>query len=98
MFRGQRLKRLVDGWNAQHAEKYAGVDRDTVVNSLRANGGKIAERIRSFTEVELARRGTLAFFNSQPMTTVQAIENIILTHQRGHLANMLATKRALDAV
>lgn len=50
---------MIDQGNAKHAEQFANVSKDEVLTALRANGEQVGGWLRSLSDEQLDRQGTL---------------------------------------
>src|SRR5262249_17441462 len=85
---------VVDEMNARHAAEHAGGAKDEVLALLRRNAAVAAGTIRSLSDADLDRSGTLVGASSLgPEIRASAQEFVVWTliaHTRSHLRNVRA--------
>ncbi len=79
--------------NARHAERYANSAREETLEMLRANGAAAAGTIRALSDEQLDRSAEV-FAGAGPISVEQVIENNLIGHVHGHLANV---RQAVEA-
>ena len=73
--------------NASHAERYANVTREETLERLRANGAAAVQMVRGLSDEQLDRVAEV-FAGDGTITAEQLIENNLIGHVQGHLANV----------
>ena len=81
----------IDQMNAEHAKKYADVDKAGTLELLINNSEKAAEKVRSITDEELENSATVSLNANAPLTAQFFIEDHALRHSFHHLARIQAT-------
>ena len=76
-------------WNAAAAQENAAQPKAVVVERLRTNAPAAIDYLRSLSDEQLQRTGTLPF-GGDPMPAKTVIEHILIGHPRGHLASIQA--------
>lgn len=76
------------------AARYAAADRDETIASLERNGANLAAAIRTLTDAQLDRAAVVPVFGETPITTARLLEQVIIPHAGGHLADLRATVAA----
>jgi len=71
--------------NQQHAKESAHCTKEETLAMLRQNGQTAAETVRSLTDEQLARSGSII---GNAMTAEQIVENIMIAHVREHSASI----------
>jgi len=73
----------VNAGNAQHAQQFAGVDRNEVLALLATNGAAAASLLRGLSDAQLsAVSKPIAEFPEMPLVAV--IENVLISHAVDH--------------
>ena len=73
--------------NARHAERYANVTREETLERLRTNGEAAVHMVRGLSDEQLDRAAEV-FAGDGTVTAEQLIENNLIGHVQGHLANV----------
>ena len=73
--------------NARHAERYASVTREETLELLRTNGAAAVQMVRGLGDEQLDR-AVEVFAGDGTITAEQLIENNLIGHVQGHLANV----------
>ncbi len=73
--------------NARHAERYAYCVREETLGMLRANGAAAVGTIRGLSDEQLDQ-AVEVFAGDGTITAEQLIENNLIGHVHGHLANV----------
>ena len=81
---------VIDGINADHARDTNQVNRQEVIELIRANAREAAERIRKFTDNELDQSASVSLYANAPLTAQFFIEDHALRHSYQHLESMRA--------
>jgi hypothetical protein len=88
-------KALLDQWHAEHAQEFQGCGRDETRALLHQNGSTTASFIAGVdTEqfnVLIHIPQMVEWFEGQPPSIDQIIEDVIIGHPSGHLASIRAT-------
>ncbi len=79
--------------NARHAERYANVTREETLELLRTNGEAAVHMVRGLGDEQLDR-AVEVFAGDGTITAEQLIENNLIGHVHGHMANV---RQALTA-
>jgi uncharacterized damage-inducible protein DinB len=76
-------------WNAAAARENAAQPKAVALERLRTQAPAAIAYVRSLSDEQLQRTGTLPF-GGDPMTTEAVITHVLIGHPRGHLASMQA--------
>jgi len=74
-------------WNAAAAQENAAQSKVVVVERLRRNAPAAIGYVRSLSDAQLQRTGTLPF-GGDPMSAEAIITHVLIGHPRGHLASI----------
>ncbi len=76
-------------WNAAAAQENAAQPKAVAVERLRSQAPAAIAYLRSLSDEQLERTGTLPF-GGDPMTAEAVITDVLIGHPRGHLASIQA--------
>jgi uncharacterized damage-inducible protein DinB len=76
-------------WNAAAAQENAAQPKAVALERLRRNAPAAIDYVRSLSDDQLQRTGTLPF-GGDPMTAEEVITHVLIGHPRGHLASIEA--------
>ncbi len=80
---------IVNAGNARHAEEFAAVSQDEVLDLLRVHGPEVEAVLRDLTEEQLAH--TTSVFMGNEYSLAEIVEMVVIGHARMHLASLRAT-------
>ena len=81
---------MLDEMNAQHARDFASCSRGETIELLRKGAASTAAMLRSLSDAELAKSGTV-FAGLPPMTAEDMVKRAILDHIDEHFGSIRAT-------
>lgn len=81
---------MLDEMNAQHAREFAVCNRAETLALLRKGAAEAATTLRSLSDAELAKKGTV-FAGLPPMTTEDMVRRALLDHLDEHFGSIRAT-------
>ena len=81
---------MLDEMNAQHAKEFASCSKAETVELLKKGVASTAAMLRSLSDIELAKGGTV-FAGSPPMTAEDMVKRAILDHIDEHFGSIRKT-------
>jgi hypothetical protein len=79
----------LDQMNAQHAKEHAGCSKSETLELHKKNAAAAAAIVRGLSDAELDRTGGV-LIGMPPMSTQQAVEQILIKHANEHLGSIRA--------
>jgi hypothetical protein len=79
----------LDQMNAQHAKEHAGCSKSETLELHKKNAAAAAAVVRGLSDAELDRTGGI-LVGMPPMSTQQAVEQILIKHVNEHLGSIRA--------
>jgi hypothetical protein len=80
---------VIDGINDEHAREFAKVGKSAVLELLRENSKRAAERVRKLSDGELDNSAEVSLNANAPLTAQFFIEDHALRHSFQHLESIL---------